>query len=191
MEGCLAGWIDRQYLPGHILYGAFDPEGILSTLPAVVSALFGMFTGEFLLDGRRGLSGSWKAFYMAVAALAITTAGLCWNLIMPVNKNLWSSSFTCVVSGYSLGMTALFYYLIDVCGYKRWTFVFRVIGLNSITIYMAQRIIPLRYASDFFVGGLASKCSETVGAVIYDIGYIVLCWLFLYFLYRKNTFLKV
>ena len=191
VEGCLAGWIDRQYLPGHILYGAFDPEGILSTLPAVVSALFGMFTGEFLLDGRRGLSGSWKAFYMAVAALAITTAGLCWNLIMPVNKNLWSSSFTCVVSGYSLGMTALFYYLIDVCGYKRWTFVFRVIGLNSITIYMAQRIIPLRYASDFFVGGLASKCSETVGAVIYDIGYIVLCWLFLYFLYRKNTFLKV
>ena len=80
VEGCLAGWIDRQYLPGHILYGAFDPEGILSTLPAVVSALFGMFTGEFLLDGRRGLSGSWKAFYMAVAALAITTAGLCWNL---------------------------------------------------------------------------------------------------------------
>ena len=113
------------------------------------------------------------------------------DIIMPVNKNLWSSSFTCVVSGYSLGMTALFYYLIDVCGYKQWTFVFRVIGLNSITIYMAQRIIPLRYASDFFVGGLASKCSETVGAVIYDIGYIVLCWLFLYFLHRKNTFLKV
>ena len=50
VEGCLAGWIDRQYLPGHILYGAFDPEGILSTLPAVVSALFGMFTGEFLMS---------------------------------------------------------------------------------------------------------------------------------------------
>ncbi|WP_290541088.1 DUF5009 domain-containing protein [Alistipes sp.] len=191
VEGNLAGWIDRQYLPGRILYGSFDPEGILSTLPAIVSALSGMFTGEFLLDNRRGLTGSRKALYMAVTAIVITSVGLCWNLMMPINKNIWSSSFTCVVTGYSLGMIALFYYLIDVRGYKRWTFAFRVIGLNSITIYMAQRIIPLRYASDFFVGGLASKCSETAGAVIYDIGYIVLCWLFLYFLYRKNTFLKV
>lgn len=106
-----------------MLYGAFDPKDI-DTLPAVVSALFGMFTGRFcsmagegsLALGKRSIWPSrtgdydgWKHY---------------WNLIMPVNKNLWSSSFTCVVSGYSLGMTALFYYLIDVCGYKRWTFVF-------------------------------------------------------------------
>lgn len=191
VEGNLAGWIDRQCLPGHILYGSFDPEGVLSTLPAIVTAMFGMFTGEFLLDPQKKLSGFRKALYMTLAALAITAIGLCWSFVMPINKNLWSSSFTCVVAGYSLGMTALFYYLIDVRGYKRWTFFFRVIGLNSITIYMVQRIIPLRYASDFFVGGLASECSETTGAVIYDIGYIVLCWLFLYFLYRKNAFLKV
>ena len=189
--GNLAGWVDRQWLPGRVLYGTIDPEGLLSTLPAIVSALFGVFTGEFLRSERRNLSGDRKALYMALAAVGITLVGVAWSSVMPINKKLWSSSFTCVVTGYSLGMFALFYYLIDVRGWRRWTLFFRVIGLNSITIYMAQRIIPLRFASDFFVGGLAGKCGQTAGAVIYDAGYVAVCWLFLYFLYRKKTFLKV
>ena len=128
---------------------------------------------------------------MALAAVAITLAGIAWSGIMPINKKLWSSSFTCVVTGYSLGMFALFYYLIDVRGWKRWTLFFRVIGLNSITIYLAQRIIPFGRISDFFLGGAASKCPEAVAAVVNGAGYVAVCWLFLYFLYKKNTFLKV
>ena len=128
---------------------------------------------------------------MALGAVALAVIGWVWSFVMPVNKMLWSSSFTCVVAAYSLGMFALFYYVIDVRGCRRWTLFFRVIGLNSITIYLAQQIIPLRYASDFFVGGVASKCGEALGAVIYDAGYVTVCWLFLYFLYRKKTFLKV
>ena len=192
LEGCLAGWIDRQWLPGRLIYGTFDPEGLLGTFPAVVTAMLGMFTGEFLLaENGEGLSATEKTRWMAFAAVLLVVVGWLWSFAVPVNKMLWSSSFTCVVGGYSLGLFALFYYLIDVRGYRRWTLFFRVIGLNSITIYLAQQIVPLRYASDFFVGGLASKCGEALGNVIYDSGYVILCWLFLYFLYRKKTFLKV
>lgn len=190
-EGNLVGWVDRQWLPGRILYKTFDPEGLLSTVPAIVSAMFGMFTGEFLRRERPGLTGNRKALYMALAAVAVTLVGIAWSGVMPVNKKLWSSSFTCVVTGYSLGMFALFYYLIDVRGWKRWTLFFRVIGLNSITIYLAQRIIGFGRISDFFLGGAASKCPEAVAAVVNGAGYVAVCWLFLYFLYKKNTFLKV
>lgn len=191
LEGNLVGWVDRQWLPGRILYKTFDPEGLLSTLTAIVTAMFGMFTGEFLRTERQKLTGSRKALYMALAAVAITLVGIAWSGVMPINKKLWSSSFTCVVTGYSLGMFALFYYLIDVRGLKRWTLFFRVIGLNSITIYLAQRIIPFGRISDFFLGGAASKCPEAIAAVVNNTGYVAVCWLFLYFLYKKNTFLKV
>ena len=172
-EGNLAGYIDRQFLPGKLIYGSFDPEGLLSTVPAVVTAMLGMFTGEFVR--RSDIRGGRKAF----------------SGVLPVNKKLWSSTFVCVVGAYSLGMFALFYYLIDVRGWRRWTLFFRVVGLNSITIYLAQRIVGFGRISDFFLGGIASKCPEAVAAVISSAGYVAVCWLFLYFLYRKNVFLKV
>ena len=170
-EGNLAGYIDRQFLP------------------AVVTAMLGMFTGEFV---RRGdIRGGRKTLWMAAAAAALLAAGLAFSGVLPVNKKLWSSTFVCVVGAYSLGMFALFYYLIDVRGWRRWTLFFRVVGLNSITIYLAQRIVGFGRISDFFLGGIASKCPEAVAAVISSAGYVAVCWLFLYFLYRKNVFLKV
>ena len=188
-EGNLAGYIDRQFLPGKLIYGSFDPEGLLSTVPAVVTAMLGMFTGEFV---RRGdIRGGRKTLWMAAAAAALLAAGLAFSGVLPVNKKLWSSTFVCVVGAYSLGMFALFYYLIDVRGWRRWTLFFRVVGLNSITIYLAQRIVGFGRISDFFLGGIASKCPEAVAAVISSAGYVAVCWLFLYFLYRKNVFLKV
>ena len=188
-EGNLVGWVDRQWLPGRILYGSFDPEGLLSTLPAVVSAMFGMFTGEYLRS--RSMPGSRIALHLAAAAVAIVLVGVIWSCWTPINKKLWSSSFTCVVTGYSLGLFALFYYLIDVRKWQRWTLFLRVIGLNSITIYLAQRIVGFGRISDFFLGGIAAKCPEEIAAVVNSAGYVAVCWLFLYFLYKKNTFLKV
>ena len=188
-EGNLAGYIDRQFQPGKLIYGSFDPEGLLSTVPAVVTAMLGMFTGEFVR--RSDIRGGRKTLWMAAAAAALLAAGLAFSGVLPVNKKLWSSTFVCVVGAYSLGMFALFYYLIDVRGWCRWTLFFRVVGLNSITIYLAQRIVGFGRISDFFLGGIASKCPEAVAAVISSAGYVAVCWLFLYFLYRKNVFLKV
>lgn len=188
-EGNFAGYFDRQFLPGRMYRGTFDPEGLFSTIPAIVTAMLGMFTGEFIR--RDDFSGTRKTVLLVLAALAFLAIGLAFSPVLPLNKNLWSSTFVCVVGSYSLIMFALFYYLIEVKGWHRWTFAFRVIGLNSITIYLAQRIVDFGHISDFFLKGIASKCPETVAPIILSAGYVSVCWLFLYFLYRKRIFLKV
>ena len=190
-EGNIVGYIDRIALPGRLCYDGFDPEGLVSTIPAIVTAMLGMLTGEFVRRPEQSISGSRKALYMFLAAIALAVVGSLWNEVLPVNKKLWTSSFVCVVAAYSLGMFAIFYYIIDVKGYKRWTLFFKVIGLNSITIYLAQRIIDFKKIGLFFVGGAVDLCPEDWGTVISRTAYVAVCWIFLYFLYKKNTFLKV
>ena len=185
------GYIDRLLLPGKLYNKIFDPEGLLSTVPAVATAMLGMLTGEFVRLSEQRLSGNRKALYMALAAVAFTLVGILWDLSFPINKKLWTSSFVCVVAGYSLGMFALFYWIIDVKGYKGWVLPFQVIGLNSITIYMAQRIVDFKGISAFFFGGLAAKMPEALAPVVASTGYLLVSWLFLYFLYKKRIFLKV
>ena len=193
MEGTIVGWVDRMITPGRLIYnqGNFDPEGILSAFPAIVTAMLGMFTGEFVRQPEEKISGNRKAGYMGLASLAILAVGLVWSLVFPINKMLWSSSFVLVVGSYSLAMFALFYWIIDVKGWQKWTLFFRVIGLNSITIYMAQSIIKFGNIRNFFLSGLVEKLPENWGAVVNYGGYIAVCWLFLYFLYRQKIFLKI
>jgi predicted acyltransferase len=192
LENNLVGMIDRVLLPGKLLTGGiFDPEGIFSTLPAVVSAMMGMFTGQFIRLPEERISGNKKTVYMLVAAALLLIIGLIWSHWFPVNKKLWTSSFVCVVGSYSIFMFAVFYYIIDVKNKVRWSFFFRVIGLNSITIYMAWRIIGFQRISDFFLGGIAGQFSETVANVIHLTGAVALAWLFLYFLYKQKIFLKI
>ena len=108
-----------------------------------------------------------------------------------MNKALWSPSFTLVAGGISFLVFAAFYWIVDVLEFRRRTFFFTVIGMNSITIYMAQRVIGFRVARDFLFGGLASLFPEAWGNVVLQLGYIAVCWLFLYFLHRKGVYLKV
>jgi predicted acyltransferase len=183
------GYVDRLITPGRLYYGNFDPEGLLSTLPAVVTAMLGMFTGEFVR--RTDVPERKKSGYMGLAALVLLGVGLLWSLSFPINKSLWSSSFVLVVGSYSLAMFALFYEIIDVRGYQKWAFPFIIIGLNSVTIYLAQRIIPFDEISGFFLNGAASMLSPDWAKVLLDVGYLAVSWLFLYFLYRKKTFLKI
>lgn len=193
MEGSLVGYVDRLFLPGRLLDldGRFDPEGLLSALPAVVTAMLGMFTGELIRQPEERFSGNRKTLIMLGAAAVLAVVAVAADGFVPVNKKLWSSTFVCAVGAYSLAMMALFYYLIDVRGWQKWTTVFRVVGMNSITIYMAQRIISFSGINRFFFGGLASLFSEQVGEVILDAGFVFVCWMFLYFLYRQKIFLKI
>lgn len=193
-DGCLVGYIDRCLFPGHLYNGNFDPEGLLSTLPAIVTAMLGMLTGEFVRRDSfcgKPLEGNRKTLYMLAAAAVFFALGYLWNTVFPINKKLWSSSFTLVLAGFSLASFALFYWIIDVRGWKAWSFPFRVIGMNSITIFMAPRIINFSYARDFFLKGTMSLCSEPVARVVGLVGTLLLEWLFLYFLYRKKIFLKI
>lgn len=192
-EGNLVGYIDRLFLPGRLIYDGnrFDPEGLLSTIPAVVTAMLGVFTGELIRLPKERMSGERKTLLMIVGAVALFVVTIIFKGVLPINKMLWSSTFVCAVGSYSLFMMALFYYIVDVRGWQKWTLVFRVVGMNSITIYLAQRMINFSHTNKFLFSGLSGLFPENIQPVIMNLGFIVVCWLFLYFLYRKNTFLKV
>jgi predicted acyltransferase len=190
-QGSIVGYVDRLLLPGRIYYGNLDPEGILSLVPAIGTALLGMFTGEWVKLRRSGLTPSKKAAWMVAAGIVLLAAGLLWSLDFPINKKLWTSSFVLVVGAYSLLLFALFYYLIDVRGWRRWTLFFTVIGLNSITIYLAQKFIDFHYTADRLFGGLLHLLPEDARPFFSSAAYITVCWLFLYLLYHNRLFLKV
>ena len=191
MQGSFVGYIDRLITPGRLIYdgGRFDPEGLFSTLPAVVTAMLGIFAGEYVRSEKH--SGGRKSLVMLLVAVVMLTIGLLWSLEFPLNKMLWSSSFVLVVGAYSLAMFAIFYYVVDVRGWRRWSLPLQVVGLNSITIYMAQKIISFSHINKFFFGGIAEHLPTEWGALLLRGGYVLVCWLFLYFLYKKRVFLKV
>lgn len=189
MEGCLAGWVDRCICPGHLYNGTFDPEGLLGTIPAIVTAMLGMFAGELLK--KEEMSGNRKTLALLCAAAVLFVTGLVWSIWFPVNKQLWTSSFVLVVGAYSTAMLAFFYWVIDVKGWRKWAFPLKVVGMNSITIYLLYRIIDFREISSFFFGGFASLCPEAWGKVILNAGSLSIVWLVMYFLYKHNIFLKV
>lgn len=190
-EGSIVGYIDRILLPGRVLYGSIDPEGILGTVPAIATALLGMFVGESLTSGLSQRSGAKVTAWMVLAGIVMLALGLLWGEVFPVNKKMWTSSFVLVVGAYSTLMFALFYYIIDVLRWRRWTFFFTVIGMNSITIYLAQRFVRFSYTSEKLFGGLVGLMPEDSRAFFSQAAYIAVCWLFLYVLYRHRIFLKV
>lgn len=193
IEGNIVGWVDRHLMPGKLIYdhGRFDSEGLLSHLPAMVTALLGMAAGDLVRLPEERMSGPRKTLWLVAAAGACLALGLLWSLDFPINKKLWTSSFVLVVGAFSLACFALFYYVIDVKGHRKWCFPLQVIGMNSLTIYLLQKIVSIPSVNLFFFGGLAGLFSESVGKVILATGYVLICWLILYFLYKKEVFLKV
>ncbi|MBP5770990.1 MAG: DUF5009 domain-containing protein [Bacteroidaceae bacterium] len=190
-QGSFIGYVDRLLLPGKIYYGNLDPEGILSTVPAIATALLGMFTGEWVKMEHKDLTPSKKALCLVLAGIVCLGLGLLWSLDFPINKKLWTSSFVLVVASYSLLMFALFYYIIDVLMWRRWTLFFTVIGLNSITIYLGQKFINFAFTGEKLFGGLIQLLPANAQPFWEKASYIFACWLFLYVLYRKRIFLKV
>jgi len=132
-----------------------------------------------------------KVLYLVLAAVALIIIGKLWDIVFPINKNLWSSSFVCFVGGLSLLLFAIFYLIIDVWGYKKWSFFFVVIGMNPITIYLAERIINFDSATKFFFGGFAALLPESWATLVDGIGLTAIAWVYLYILYKKKIFLKV
>jgi predicted acyltransferase len=190
-EGNLTSHIDRLLMPGILYRGNHDPEGLFSTIPAIGTALLGMFTGEFLLSKYLNDKPLRKILYLVLAAITLMIIGKIWNIVFPINKNLWTSSFVCFVGGLSLLLFSIFYLIIDVWEYKKWAFVFVVIGMNPITIYLTERIVNFRSATEFFFGGLKSIMPETWTPLIDGIGVTAIAWVFLYILYKKKIFLKI
>jgi len=187
-EGNIACYIDRTLLGPHCYKPDYDPEGLLSTLPAICTAMLGMLTGVFV---QRNKPTNKTTLVLFGAGVVCAVLGAAWNIIYPINKALWSSSFVLAVAGYSLIMFALFYYIIDVRGWKKWDLYFKVIGMNSILIYMAPRFIDFSKLNHRVFDGVFSLLPEQYYAVAETLGYMLVLWLFMYFMYRQKIFLKV
>ncbi len=133
-----------------------------------------------------------KGLLIGIIGILFLGIGMLWDLVFPINKNLWTSSFVLFVGGWSLILLSAFYLIMDVWGFKRWAFFFMVIGLNPITIYMCNRgVLRFDSARDFFFGGTINLFPVSAQPIIEILAYITVSWLFLYFLYKKNIFLRV
>lgn len=189
MEGNFASYVDRSILPGRLYLKIHDPEGLVSLIPSIGTALLGILTGGMLKHGKE--TKQKKALYMALGGIICLIIAQIWNLDFPFNKNLWTSSFVMHVGGLSLLLLAFFYYIIDVLGYTKWAFFFKVIGMNSILIYISGRFIDWGYTNDGFFRWLFQLTGEPYDAVVKAICFVLVQWAFLYFLYKKKVFLRV
>jgi predicted acyltransferase len=191
LEGNLIGYLDRLFTPGKLYLGVSEPSGLFTSVPSVGTALLGMFTGEFILSKYLKDKPLRKVLYMVLAALALMLTGKIWDLNFPINKMLWSSSFVCWAGGLSLLLFSLFYLIIDVWQFRKWTFFFVVIGVNPLTIYLTEKIFNFGSATRFFFGGITSLLPETWTPLINGIGLTTVAWVFLYILYKKKIFLRI
>lgn len=214
MAGGVVGYVDRCCVPGRLYTkigalseeergyfsdleriekkGVHDPEGLASTLPAIVTALLGMIFGTVLMANPKEKNGYEKVVKLVVWGLILAVVGLLWNEVFPINKKIWNSSFVCFVGGLSAVALGLFYLVIDVWKFRWWAFPFVVVGMNSITIYLAQRIINFSNARDFFFGDAISRfLPEEWQAVGTTCAGLIVAWTFLFWLYKKRIFMRV
>ena len=191
-EGNLSAYIDQHYLPGKLHRTVYDPEGLLSTIPAIASALLGVFAGQYLKRRQNSLIPLHTILGLVTGGITLLIFGLAWSYFFPINKNMWTSSFVLFAGGWSMLLLALFYGIIDGAGYKAWSMPFVWIGTNSILIYMAAHgLINFESTSQFVFGGLINKASVSWQQVLLWIGILLIQLSLLQFLYRKKWFLKI
>jgi predicted acyltransferase len=208
----LVSWLDRLLMPHHLYleapaYNLRDPEGLLSDLPAFGTALLGMLTGLWL-RARRTVPA--KTVGLAAATVACLASGYLWSIWFPLNKNLWTSSYVLVAAGWSLLVLTLAYWVVEQWGWgkgrgKGWVFPWLVFGSNAIMAYMFSELFPTALDSIHFTAngkrtnGLDYLYSHVFAhipnpgwaAFAYSVTMTAICFLPVWFLYRKKIFVKV
>ncbi len=204
-EGSLASFIDRVVFGPHIWKQGkvYDPEGILSTIPAIATALFGVLTGHWLRSNRSPYE---KVAGMFVLGAACVMIGWSWNPFFPINKALWTSSYVFFTGGLALQLLALCYWLIDIKNYRAWTRPFVVFGVNAIALYVGvglmARLIGLIKVPDvdgtkislqeWIYQHLFLSWSSPVNASLAFAICFILVWLgLMWLLYQRKVFIKV
>jgi predicted acyltransferase len=189
----LANWVDSKYVPFFKWDGSHDPEGLLSTLPAIGTCLLGVFVGMFLRCPKT--TEQQKVLWLAGAGVAAIVLGYFWGLQFPVIKKLWTSSYVLVAAGWSALFMALFYWAIDVKGHSRWAQPFIWIGLNPITIYLLGNIMNFDDLVGRVLGGpikgFADGLSHGLGDLIIALGGIGLAVFFCWWLHRRKLYFRV
>lgn len=200
----LAAWLDRKLLLGHLYEGTRDPEGLLSTIPALATTLIGVLTGDWL---RSSASARRKVIWMLVLGVAGIVAGKFFGIWFPINKKLWTSSYVLFTGGAGLLGLAICYWVLDIRKWRgRWTMPALVFGMNSIVAYAFSEILAkildaLRVhladggalsAQEFIYRHFfAPLASAPNASLIYSLAFVLVCWLAAWFLYRKRVFIKI
>ena len=190
----LANWIDANYLPGRLWDKTRDPEGLLSTLPAIGTCVLGVLAGLLLKDNR--LTATQKSVWLIGGGFAMAAAGYVWGLQFPIIKVIWTSSFVLVAAGYSAILLGITHQLIDVWGWKTWATAFVWIGANAITLYFINGISGFEPFALRIVGGdvsawLDRAVTPGMGLFIAHILGLALAIALAGFLYRRKIFLRV
>ncbi|HEY4961777.1 MAG TPA: DUF5009 domain-containing protein, partial [Terriglobales bacterium] len=199
----LSWYLDRQFLPGKMYEGTRDPEGILSTFPAIATALLGVLTGEWLATLRDAKK---KVVGMLSFGVACVVAGQLWGLWFPINKKLWTSSFVLFTAGCGLICLATCYWINDVKLHRGvWTKPFVIFGTNAIAAYtladlLSSLLFSLRVQGhrhsvtlqDYIYRHVFAQIdSRALGSLAYSLAFVLVCFLPIWWMYRKRIFLKV
>jgi len=203
-EGNLGAYIDSILLGKQHLYkgGPFDPEGLFSTLPAVVTVFTGYFTGLWL---REQQTKSRTSINLVIVGLACLIVGILWGSVFPLNKSLWTSSYVVYTTGWALLLLALCYELVEVRHLRKLGFPLEVMGLNAIFLFVGSGLfarilmkVPVSNGTDTIViktwiyqNWFSSFAGNMNGSLLFAIANIVLWWLILYYMYRRRWFLKI
>jgi len=185
----LANWVDKQWLPLRKWDGGHDPEGLLSTLPAIATCLLGVFAGMLLQN--RAVGERAKARYLALGGLALLAAGWLWHLQFPVIKKIWTSSFVLVAGGYSCLLLAAFHQVLEVWQRRAWAAPFVWIGTNAITIYLIHELVDVKKIASRFVGGDVGQALGRFGELASALVVMALTFWICRFLYRRKIFLRL
>jgi predicted acyltransferase len=202
----LAAWLDRKLFMGHLYEGTRDPEGVLSTIPAIAGCLCGVLTGALLRNDSHSLRK--KSAWMFVFGVLGLGAGKFFDLWFPINKKLWTSSFVLFTAGFALVVLSLCFWLLDVKKLRgKWTVPVLVFGMNAIAAYIFSEVLAEVFGAIHFhtaslgdtsLGGflyetifLRGGASTANTSLAYSISFVFVCWLVMYVLYRKKIFLKI
>ena len=190
----LSNHLDYRFLPGGMYDVYWDPEGLLSTLPAIATCLLGVMAGVWLRRSDR--TDREKLRRLALGGAACLAIGWLWHLQFPVVKKLWTSSFVLVAGGWSLLFLATFAWIIDLRGWRRWAVPFVWIGMNPITLYLATALVDFGRIARMLAGGSVAQTFDAVlgsGAGGFFLALLVLVLLvgLARFLHRRGIYLKV
>jgi predicted acyltransferase len=200
-SGNLGAWLDRALMQGHLWKPTWDPEGVLSTVPAIGTTLCGVVAGIWLRARR---SPEQKAVGLAMAGIVLLAAGEMWGLAFPINKGLWTSSYVIFMAGAASLLLAACYWVIDVRGFRAWSAPFVILGLNAITLFVLSGLLAktlnlirvprgtgsIALKTWIYGNYIAPFASPKNASLAYAAANLVVLFAVLYLMYRRRIFLK-
>jgi predicted acyltransferase len=195
----LVAWLDRKLMAGHLYEGTRDPEGVISTIPAIATSLLGLLTGNWLRTDRLPRVKAWA---MLMAGIIGVVLGKFMGVWFPINKKLWTSSYVVFAAGIALILLAVCYEIVDVRRYRGlWTWPILAFGMNAIAAYVFSEVLAIgvnaiKIRGESVIQHVYSSIFAPVGSpanasLAYALAYVALCWLVMAVLYRHRIFFKI